>query len=216
MTLSRTGSRSAVRQLPIPKGYRLHEDPDMVLVTPQQVLEDSPILLSPMVLHGRGLAFMEALPGARLTPVYIHRSRLEELAREGVRRAIVALVLDAHVRGIPLPAFVSVQVQISPVSAKTKSVRVLSSPVTKGLLHMSSTESARVPDKKSPFEKLEDTCYDLATQAYGKGAAISIDREGQGFVARAWRPSGSLGALSEPQKTKAAALRSLKKKLGKS
>lgn len=218
MTLSRTGSRAAARVLPIPKGYRLHEDPDMVLVTPQVTPEMASILppgVSDTALYSRAtsLAFMEVLPGARLTPVYIHRRRLEELARAGVRRAIVALILDAHTRGLPLPACVQVQISPRAQEAKPRGAKILSSS-TKGMLPMM-TESARVPEKKSAFEKLEDACYDLVTQAYGRGAAISIDKEGQGFVARAWRPSGSLGALAEPQKTKASALRALKKKLGK-
>ena len=60
---------------------------------------------------------------------------------------------------------------------------------------------------------LTERCEDIADEVLGKGSAISIDKVGRAYVARAWDKYGRMWTESEPA-GKACALRQLLRRIG--
>lgn len=63
--------------------------------------------------------------------------------------------------------------------------------------------------KRTPLEVVED----LATERFGAGAAVSVDRKAAGFVITAWAPNGIDCVSSAPHATKALAIRDIRQSL---
>ena len=63
--------------------------------------------------------------------------------------------------------------------------------------------------RRSPLEHLETE----VVEAFGRGAAVSLDRVQNGWCARAWSAKGYEVACSEPSRHQAGAIRGLRKKV---
>ena len=63
--------------------------------------------------------------------------------------------------------------------------------------------------RRSPLEHLENEVM----EAFGRGAAVSLDHDENVWLVRAWSPKGYEVACSKPSRLQAVAIRDLRQKL---